>query len=41
VKSTATSHEVRVSKVEAWLQSSGKSPNEQALKVKLKKLLGL
>src|SRR5258708_39440252 len=40
VKAPATSHEVRVSKIEAWLQSGGRSPNEQALKVRLRELLG-
>jgi hypothetical protein len=39
VKAPATSHEVRLSKIEAWLQSGGRSPNEQALKVRLR-LLG-
>jgi len=29
-----------VSKVEAWLQSGGRNPNEQALKVRLRELLG-
>jgi hypothetical protein len=41
VNSPATSHEVRVSKVEAWIQSGGKSPSDQALKVRLRELLGL
>jgi hypothetical protein len=36
----ATSHEVRLSKIEAWLESGGRSPNEQALKVRLRELLG-
>jgi hypothetical protein len=40
VKPPATTHEVSVLKVEAWLQSGGKSPNEQALKVRLRELLG-
>jgi hypothetical protein len=31
---------VRVSKVEAWLQSGGRNWNEQALKVRLTELLG-
>ena len=39
VKPPATTHEVSVLKVEAWLQSGGKSPNEQALKVRLRELL--
>jgi hypothetical protein len=41
VKAPATSHEVRVSKIESWLQSGGKSPNEQAMKVRLRGVLGL
>jgi hypothetical protein len=39
VKAPATSHEVRVSKIEAWLQCGGKSPAEQALKVRLRELV--
>jgi hypothetical protein len=41
VKTPATSHEVRLSKIEAWLESSGRSPNEQAMKVRLRELLGM
>jgi hypothetical protein len=41
VKVPATSHEVRLSKIETWLHSNGKSPNEQALKIRLRELLGL
>jgi hypothetical protein len=33
VKTPATAHEVRLSKIEAWLESGGSSPNEQALKL--------
>ncbi len=40
VKTPATSHQVRLSKIEAWLESGGRSPNEQALKVRLRELLG-
>jgi hypothetical protein len=40
VKAPATSHEVRLSKIEAWLQSGGKSPNETAMKNRLRELLG-
>jgi hypothetical protein len=29
VQAPATSHEVRLSKIEAWLESGGRSPNEQ------------
>ena len=39
VKTPATAHELPVGKIEAWLQSSGKSPSEQVLKERLKKLL--
>jgi hypothetical protein len=39
-KTPATSHEVRLSNIEAWLQSGGRSPNEQALKVRLRELIG-
>jgi hypothetical protein len=39
LKTPATSHEVQWGKIEAWLQSGGK-PNEQAMKMKLKELLG-
>jgi hypothetical protein len=39
VKTPATSHEVRLSKIEAWLESGGRSPSEQAMKVRLKELL--
>ena len=36
VKTPATIHEVRFSRLEAWLQSHGKSPKEQALKADLR-----
>ena len=35
VQAPATPHEVRLSEIEAWLQSGGKRPAEQALKVRL------
>jgi hypothetical protein len=41
VRPPATSHEVRLSKIEAWLHSGGRSPNEQATKVRLRELLRL
>jgi len=41
VQAPVTSHEVRVGKIEAWLQGASKSPNEQALKVRLRELLGI
>ena len=40
VKTPATSHEVRLSKIEAWLESGGRSLNEQVLKMRLRELLG-
>jgi hypothetical protein len=40
MKKPATSHEVRLGKIEAWLESGGRSPNEQAMKARLKELLG-
>jgi len=40
VKAPAPSHEVQWGKIEAWLQSGGKSPAEQALEVRLRELLG-
>ncbi len=33
-------HEVRVSQLEDWLGSGGRSPREQVLKGRLRKLLG-
>jgi len=35
----ATEHELSVGRVQAWLNSSGKSPREQAVKVRLRQLL--
>jgi hypothetical protein len=40
-KTPATSHEVRLSEIEAWRESGGRSPNEQAMKVRLREFLGL
>ena len=40
VKAPAASHDVRLSNIEAWLQSGGRSPAEQALKVRLRELVG-
>ena len=37
---TVKTHQVRLSKIEAWLESGGRSPNEHALKVRLRELLG-
>jgi hypothetical protein len=39
VDSPGTEHEVSVGKIQAWLAGSGKSPREQALKVRLRELL--
>ena len=36
VRSPSTTHSLRLAKLEAWLNSSGKSPAEQALKVRLR-----
>jgi len=41
VKAPAAWHDVRLSKIEAWLQSGGRSPAEQALKVRLSEAVGL
>lgn len=39
IKAVEARHEVNVSRLRAWLESSGKSPREQALKHELRKLL--
>lgn len=39
VQAPATTHEVSVGKLTAWLESGGRSPREQALKVRLRALL--
>jgi hypothetical protein len=39
VKSPEVTHSVRLSDFENWLDGSGKSPAEQALKVELRELL--
>jgi hypothetical protein len=39
VRPPAESHEITVGQVESWLQSSGKSPREQATKIKLAEIL--
>jgi len=39
VESPTISHELSVSKLQAWLDSGGKSPREQAVKVTLRQLL--
>ena len=40
VEPPATTHEISVNKLEAWLDTSGKTPREQAVKVRLRQLLG-
>jgi hypothetical protein len=40
VKTPATSHEFRLSKIEVWLESGWQSPTEQALKIRRRELLG-
>lgn len=40
VQQPATTHTLRLARLDAWLNSSGKSPAEQALKVRLKQELG-
>ncbi len=40
VESPATVHEVPMRKLTTWLELNGKSPAEQALKVRLRELLG-
>lgn len=40
VEPPATSHEVSVSKLQAWLDTNGKTPREQAKKVTLRQMLG-
>jgi hypothetical protein len=39
VESPSTVHEVRMQKLTAWLQGDGRSPAEQALKVRLREAL--
>ena len=36
VRRPVTRHELTVEKVDAWLRSSSKSPNEQAVKVRIR-----
>lgn len=40
VEPPRTLHELSVGKLQAWLEQSGKTPREQALKVTLRLLLG-
>jgi hypothetical protein len=39
VKAPAVAHELSVGKLRAWLEGSGKTPAEQALKTRLKDIL--
>lgn len=39
VQQPTTTHTLRMSRLEAWLNSAGKSPGEQVLKVRLKEEL--
>jgi hypothetical protein len=40
VEPPATKHELSVGKLQAWLETNGKTPREQATKVTLRQLLG-
>jgi hypothetical protein len=40
VEAPATTHELSVGRLQAWLDASGKTPREQAVKVRLRQLLG-
>ncbi|HWC97511.1 MAG TPA: hypothetical protein VG456_12190 [Candidatus Sulfopaludibacter sp.] len=40
VDAPTTTHEVSVARLQSWLDSSGKTPREQASKVTLRQLLG-
>ena len=40
VEVPGTAHEVPMHKLKAWLEGNGKSPAEQAVKVRLRELLG-
>ncbi len=39
VESPSTAHELTVARLQAWLDSSGKTPREQAVKVRLRQSL--
>jgi hypothetical protein len=41
VKAPGTTHEIQWGRIETWLQSGGRSPNEQAVKTRLSQLLRL
>lgn len=40
VVAPTTTHELSVGKLQAWLDSNGRSPREQAVKVTLRQILG-
>jgi len=40
VEPPTTTHELSVGKLQMWLESNGKTPREQALKVTLRQVLG-
>jgi hypothetical protein len=40
VETPGTAHEVPMPKLKAWLEGNGKSPAEQAVKVRLREFLG-
>jgi hypothetical protein len=40
VEAPATTHELSVARLQAWLDASGKTPREQAVKVRLRQQLG-
>jgi len=40
VEAPATTHELSVGRFEAWLNASGRSPRDQAMKVTLRQMLG-
>jgi hypothetical protein len=39
VEAPSTSHELTVARLQAWLDASGKTPREQAVKVRLRQTL--
>ena len=40
VEAPATTHEIALGRLQAWLDSNGKTPREQAVKVRLRQVLG-
>jgi len=40
VEGPSTAHELAVSKLQSWLNTNGKTPREQAMKVTLRQMLG-